>query len=427
MKIKTYNYILNTLLRVAPFFAESVLDESIRKTGHTIDSVSAGEILKILNTEVLPKLSKQKDFVTDSLILANTTTIQTDTNDQILVFDGPLKSDLSFDPDTKRLQELGFIKTIKETYLTTVRDIKIDESVYKVSITPLFDQNRKIIGTLSTVANLTLQREIEEEILHYSENLRSEIEARVEAEDELKESQSLLFHSSKLVALGEMASGIAHEINNPLASIKLSIDLLKKLKSKGLLTDEKVAKEFKSQLELIDRMRNTIISMRKLSRPSEDDDSKFLSVKSVISDVLTLSCEKFTINDIEIRFDETKEDIIIFAQETQLGQVLINLINNAFDEIYDQFQYPWIEIDWKEGQDFSYIMVTDCGLGIPVKNVEKIFNPFVTGKIEKGGTGLGLSISSQILKSHQGHLYVDSDFPNTRFVISLPRKKERVK
>lgn len=217
--------------------------------------------------------------------------------------------------------------------MTTVRDIQIDESVYKVSITPLFDQNRKIIGTLSTVANLTLQRKIEEEILHYNENLRSEIEARVKAEDQFKESESLLFNSSKLVALGEMASGIAHEINNPLASIKLSIDLLKKLKSKGLLTDEKIAKEFKSQLELIDRMRNTIISMRILSRPSEDDDSKLLSVKSVISDVLSFSCEKFTINDIEIRFDETKEDIIIFAQETQLAQVLINLISNAFDDV----------------------------------------------------------------------------------------------
>lgn len=422
MKLKTYKYILNTLLRVAPFFAESVLDESIRKAGHTIDSVSAGEMLKILNTEVLPKLSKQKDFLTDSLILANTTTIQTDTNDEILYFDGPLKTSLGDDFNIENLQRLGFVKKVRDTYLTTVREIQIEESVFKVSISPLFDKDKKIIGTLSTVTNLSLQREIEEEILHYSENLRSEIEARIDAEDELKDNQTLLFHSSKLVALGEMASGIAHEINNPLASIKLSIDLLRKLKEKGLLTDEKIEKEFKSQLVLIDRMKNTIISMRKLSRPSDDDDFKFISAKQVINDVLTLSCEKFTLNDIDIRFDESKEDMMIFAQETQLGQVLINLINNAFDEIYDQFQDPWIEIDWREGQEFSYIMVTDCGLGIPSKSVEKIFNPFFTGKIEKGGTGLGLSISNQILKSHQGHLYVDSDFPNTRFVISLPRK-----
>lgn len=423
MKVKTYKYILNTLLRVAPFFAESVLNEAIRKSGHTIDSVSAGEMLKILTSEVLPKLSKQKEFKTDSLILANTTTIQTDANNEIISFEGPLKESLDEGYSVADLLTLGFVKRIKDTYLTTVREIQVDENVFKVSISPIFAQSKKIIGTLSTVTNLSLQREIEEEIIHYSESLRNEIEARVEAEEELKENQSLLFHSSKLVALGEMASGIAHEINNPLASIKLSIDLLKKLKEKGLLTDEKIAKEFNSQLELIDRIRNTIISMRKLSRPSDDDDFKFISVKQVISDVLTLSCEKFTVNDIDIRFDETKEDMLIFAQETQLGQVLINLINNAFDEIYDQFQDPWIEIDFQEGQEFSYIMVTDCGLGIPSKNVEKIFNPFFTGKMEKGGTGLGLSISSQILKSHQGHLYVDSDFSNTRFVISLPRKR----
>ncbi len=423
MKIKTYKYILNTLLRVAPFFAESVLDEAIRKAGHTIDSVSAGEMLKILNSEVLPKLSKQKDFLTDSLILANTSTIQTDINNEILIFEGPLKENLPENYTVLDLQDLGFIKRLKDTYLTTVREIQIEDNIFKVSISPIFDPNKKIIGTLSTITNLSLQREIEEEIIHYSESLRREIEARIEAEDELKENQSLLFHSSKLVALGEMASGIAHEINNPLASIKLSIDLMKKLRDRDLLTEEKVEKETKSQLELIDRISNTIISMRKLSRPSDDDGTKFLSVKQVINDVLTLSCEKFTLNDIDIRFDETKEDILIYAQETQLGQVLINLINNAFDEIYDQFQDPWIEIDWNEGQEFSYIMVTDCGLGIPNKSIEKIFNPFYTGKIEKGGTGLGLSISSQILKSHQGHLYVDSDFPNTRFVISLPRKR----
>jgi len=424
VKIDTYNYILNTLLRVAPFFAGTVLDQSIEKAGHTVDSISAGEMLKILKSEVLPKLSENKDYITDSLILANTTTIQTNTQNQIIHIDGPLKATLDDEPSFNSLKAMGFLNDYRESYKTTVREIELDGNIFKVSISPVYNNEKVIIGTLSTIANLSLQREIEDEIIHYSENIRKEVDARLEAEDELKENQSLLFHSSKLVALGEMASGIAHEINNPLASIKLSINLISKLIDKNKLTEEKLQKELKSQLGLVDRISNTIISMKKLSRPSNDDDFNFVSVKQVINDVVTLSGEKFIVNDVDLRVDYDKEDITVFAQETQLGQVLINLINNAYDEIYDQFQDPWIEIDWYQTDAFNFITVTDCGPGIPVESAQKIFNPFYTGKMEKGGTGLGLSISSQILKSHHGALYIDHDYPNTRFVISLPINNE---
>tara|TARA_Y100000590_G_scaffold291056_1_gene327631 strand:- start:10316 stop:11593 length:1278 start_codon:yes stop_codon:yes gene_type:complete len=424
VKIDTYNYILNTLLRVAPFFAGTVLDQSIEKAGHTVDSISAGEMLKILKSEVLPKLSENKDYITDSLILANTTIIQTNTANEIIHIDGPLKATLEDEPSFNSLKAMGFLNDYRESYKTTVREIELDSNIFKVSISPVYNNEKVIVGTLSTIANLSLQREIEDEIIHYSENIRKEVDARLEAEDELKENQSLLFHSSKLVALGEMASGIAHEINNPLASIKLSIDLINKLIDKNKLTEEKLQKELKSQLGLIDRISNTIISMKKLSRPSNDDDFNFVSVKQVISDVVTLSGEKFIINDVDLRVDYDKKDITVYAQETQLGQVLINLINNAYDEIYDQFQDPWIEVDWYQTDAFNFITVTDCGLGIPLESAQKIFNPFYTGKMEKGGTGLGLSISSQILKSHHGALYIDHDYPNTRFVISLPIRNE---
>lgn len=420
MKIETYNYILNTLLRVAPFFAGSVLDQCIKKSGHTISSISAGEMLKILNTDVLPKLSKNKDHLTDSLVLANTTTIQLGKENEIIFSNGPLKTSLENGFDFENLYRLGFVLPIKECSITTVREIEIDKDIFKVSISPIYNEQMSITGTISTATNLSLQREIELEILSYNENLRKEIDARIEAEDELRENQSLLFHSSKLVALGEMASGIAHEINNPLASLKLSIDLLKKLKQKGKISPEKIDDQFKVQLVLIDRINNTIQSMKKLSRPSGDVDFKKVSIKQVISDVLTLCGEKFTINDVEIRYDHNKEDIEVYAQETQLGQVLINLINNSFDEIYDQYKNPWIEIDWYSTETFFFITITDCGLGIPTETVEKIFNPFFSGKIEKGGTGLGLSISSQIMKSHKGDLYVDLEYPHTRFVLSLP-------
>lgn len=423
MRLSNYNYILNTLLRVAPFFAGTVLDQSIKKAGHTVDSISAGEMLKILRADVIPKLSEHKEFLTDSIAVANTSVLQTNTKNEIIHIEGPFTNYFE-DPCFEQLVKLGFLKPLKKSFSTTVREIEFEGSLFKVSISPVYSETKSITGTVSTIANVSLQKEIEEEILHYSDNLRKEVDARLEAEDELKESQSLLFHSSKLVALGEMASGIAHEINNPLASIKLSIDLIKKLTEKEILTDEKLSKELHRQLELVDRISNTILSMKKLSRPSNDDDFKMLSVKQVISDVLTLSGEKFLVNDVDLRIDDSKEDIHVFAQETQLGQVIVNLINNAFDEIYDQFQEPWIELDWYKTDCFIYVTVTDCGLGIPIESAEKIFNPFFTGKMDKGGTGLGLSISSQIMKSHNGQLYIDHEYPNTRFVISLPIKNE---
>lgn len=422
MRIETYNYILNTLLRVAPFFAGAILDEAIKKTGHTVDTISAGEMLKIIKAEVLPKLSEDKDVITDSLILANTSTIQTDIENNIVHIDGPFSNRVEESCTFESMKKNGFVEEIKNLSTTKVREIVINENIFRVSISPIFDKNKVITGALSTVSNLTLQREIEDEIVSYSENLRKEIDARIDAEDELKQNQTLLFHSSKLVALGEMASGIAHEINNPLASLKLSVTLIKKLREKEKLTDRKLEEEFKSQLELIDRMSNTINSMRKLSRPSSTDDFRHVSLRQIIKDVMVLSGEKLIINDVDVRIDPSKADIDIFCQETQIGQVIINLINNAFDEIVDQFQEPWIEIDWHQAVDNTYITITDCGHGIPMEKADKIFNPFYTGKISRGGTGLGLSISNQILKAHQGHLYIDNDHPNTRFVLSIPNK-----
>lgn len=424
MKIKTYHYILNTLLKVSPSFASSVLDDAIKKAGHTIGSISAGEMLKVLRSQVAPRLCKDKSFLTDSLSLASTCTIQTNKSDAITYAAGFFGSSFTKASSFDELYNLGLVQKVSEAAQTVIRDIQIKDEYYKVSISPIFNDDLSITGTISTITGLNLQREIDLEIINYSENLRSEIDARMQAEDELRESQSVLFYSSKLVALGEMATGIAHEINNPLASISLSIDLLKKLKSKNMLTDEKFSKLLKNQVKLIDRIKNTIFSMKKLSRPTSSDITIFekVSLKSIIDDVLAISLEKFVVNDVELRYDRSKPDMTFYGQETQIAQVLINLINNSYEEVYDSYQEPWIEIDWNQTDSFCFIAVTDCGPGIPADLSNKIFNPFFSSKVSQGGTGLGLSISSKIIKAHGGDLYIDLEYPNTRFVISLPRK-----
>ncbi len=237
-------------------------------------------------------------------------------------------------------------------------------------------------------------------------------------EELIKDQQARMISSAKLSSLGEMASGIAHEINNPLAIIKgKAYQILKRLDSGEVNVDflsKEVSKIEQNSLRIV----KIIKGLRTFSRHGEADPFKATSFRAILDDVLELCHERFRYQGVELKIsgDLNTE---IRCQETQLAQVLLNLINNAHDAVVNK-NSPWVHIHAENDGDSLRVTVTDSGEGISEEIAQKIMQPFFTTKEVGVGTGLGLSISKGIIEMHGGRLYLDQNCPNTRFVIDLP-------
>lgn len=248
--------------------------------------------------------------------------------------------------------------------------------------------------------------------------LGSDITKLKETEKLMEEEQ--LVNSSKMAALGEMASGIAHEVNNPLSIIIMKIAQLRRKFEESSLTEEELNDGLIKVAFTAQRIGNVVKGLSAISRNAEFDPMKKVSIASVIEDTLQLCRERFKANLIDLEADvENIREIEIEAKAPQIMQVLLNLLNNAFDAV-SPLPEKWINLKAKINHDYVEIHITDSGKGIPDPLLGKIMQPFFTTKDPGKGTGLGLSISKGIIEEHQGHIYYKRNSPNTCFVIELP-------
>lgn len=219
---------------------------------------------------------------------------------------------------------------------------------------------------------------------------------------------------SRLSALGEMAGGVAHEINNPLTIIAMGVDHV--LSAPG---SEQFHPKLTRVRAAVDRISKIVQGMRTLSRRGEADRPQLVSLDSVIQTTLDVCAERFKYTGIVIeRTGNTS--VSVLGNPVQLSQVLLNLLNNSRDAL-EAVDDKWIRIDVSEKDGTASLVVTDSGKGIDVPTQQKLFQPFFTTKKVGKGTGLGLSVSARIMKSHQGELRYDATCGNTRFIMSLPR------
>ena len=233
--------------------------------------------------------------------------------------------------------------------------------------------------------------------------------------------QNLKLHeAARMAALGEMAAGIAHEVNNPLAIIIGSAELIKMQLHKPNLDLSKVENFADKIISAAKRAAKIIISMKSLSRKSDDDPKSPSSLSSVVTDALALYRDRFNHSGIKITL-QLKDSPVFLGRPAQIGQVLTNLLSNAHDGIMSSSSgEKWVDINSYVEEDYCYVTITDSGTGIPIHIAEKIMQPFFTTKDVGKGTGLGLSISQRIISDHLGELTIDSKCPNTKFVIKLP-------
>lgn len=285
----------------------------------------------------------------------------------------------------------------------------------------------KVYGTL--LASMKINpNDLKKQIILYQEKEKlmvketKQLEELVERKSmELEEQRNINVHMSKLSALGEMAAGIAHEINNPLTIIGSCTWLIQKLAEKGNADKQLLLKYCHEIEKTITRISKIIIGLKTVSRDATNEDFEQAKIGDVINDVLLLCSERYNSHGIALKID--LDDVffhtLINCRRVQLSQVFLNLFGNSFDAI-ECLSEKWICIDGEKTNDKLVLRFSDSGSGIPKEIQEKIFQPFFTTKEIGKGTGLGLSISNSIIKKHQGDFYIDNNVPHTCFVIVLP-------
>ena len=229
-----------------------------------------------------------------------------------------------------------------------------------------------------------------------------------------------VMQSSKLASLGEMASGVAHELNTPLAAILLNAEMAAE-ELREITPPSGDAIVYLAEIaEIAERMGRIISGLKNFARDSEHEHFEQLRLSDCVEDALRLCEQRIRASKIELSCDLSElAGVVLPARGIQLSQAVLNLLNNAFDAAQDQDK-KWIRVETRFSGESIEILVTDSGSGISPSDQERLFEPFYTTKDYGKGTGLGLSISKGIAQAHNGDIFYDTTSVNTRFVLRLP-------
>ncbi len=285
------------------------------------------------------------------------------------------------------------------------------------------------IGHLATTFNKMIDslKQSRDEIEEYNRNLEQKI---VERTLELEEIQQQLVQSEKLSAIGQLAAGVAHELNNPLGGIlgyaQFTLEKLQKSKNTGV-SSQNVEKYIKYLIDIetqAKRCKTIVQNLLRFSRTSRTSEFSDVNVNQVIEDTLTFMEHQLHMNQIELEIELDEALPLIQGNTGQLQQVLTNLVINAMHasppesliKIISRYSPPLGEFDGT-----VEMLIQDTGSGIREEDLKKIFEPFFTTKQVGKGTGLGLSVSYGIVKDHGGEIKVKSEMgEGSTFIITLP-------
>ncbi len=248
--------------------------------------------------------------------------------------------------------------------------------------------------------------------------LYQELQERIEAQ---RQAESNLIRSARLAAVGEMAAGVAHELNNPLTTVTGFVELV--------LEDLPAGSTARADLQLVLqeslRARGVVRRLLDFSRPSESRRVR-TNISELARLVLTLVRHLVRTNGVTPLLELQPELPWVSVDPNQIQQVILNLVHNALQSMPSGGDLTIrTEIKLRDEDEWVTISVQDSGEGISPENLERIFEPFFTTRGDRKGTGLGLSVSYGIIKSHNGFIEVESGLhQGSLFTVYLPKGEE---
>src|SRR6266576_2203088 len=256
-------------------------------------------------------------------------------------------------------------------------------------------------------------------MIHIMGDLRETTAEMQRREQELRDKQEQLVQAGKLATLGELTTGVAHELNNPLNNIGLFVGNAVDLIELAVTEKGQIVRELGHAMQQVSKATEIISHLRTFGRAAPVSREP-ISLRQVIERALSLMREQLRLREIEVTVDLGLEEPVVLGNAIQLEQVFINLLTNARDAVAEAPRKA-IRIAGSTGSGAVEVSLADSGHGIPPGLERRIFDPFFTTKEVGKGTGLGLSITYGIINEHGGTISVVSPpGEGATFLINLP-------
>ena len=336
----------------------------------------------------------------------------------------------------------------REKSTAEYRFIKPDGSIVWVlgyAVPEIVDN--KIMGYIGTITDITEKKKIENELEKHRHHLEFLVQERTEelatSNEELlstneelhnqreeleavllnlQNTQKQLINAEKMASLGVLASGVAHEINNPLNFIKGGVFGLEQYFDENLKEHKDEVSDLIDGINTgVDRAADIVTSLNHYSR-RDDTNVIECDIHSIIDNCLVILRNQIK-DRIQIKKNYTSKSHLLYGNEGSLHQAMLNILSNAVQAIEES---GVIDINTSLSKQIVTILVSDTGSGIHSENMSKIFDPFFTTKEQGKGTGLGLSITHNIIEEHNGTIELESNIGRGSIVtIKLPLKKQK--
>ncbi|MEA1916021.1 MAG: hybrid sensor histidine kinase/response regulator [Campylobacterota bacterium] len=318
----------------------------------------------------------------------------------------------------RRLKSSDISKNIPVIFISAMDDISDKVKAFSVGgidyVTKPFEPEEVLARINTHITLRTLQKELQSQNIILKELMKKQ-----------QEQEHMLIEQSKMAAMGEMISAIAHQWRQPLNTLALYIQDIEGAYEDDALNDKYINNTISQSMKQINFMSSTIDDFRNFFTPNKDKEH-FLVMEQINK---TIDLLKAQLKSHHITISVKGDDVTLFGLAHELQQVVLNLINNSKDAIITSQEKnsaldAKIEITCSKNSEFFELIVADNGCGIESNIIEKIFEPYFTTKFPKHGTGVGLYMVKEIVENHYlGSIEVTSSNNQTEFKIKIPYLK----
>ena len=315
--------------------------------------------------------------------------------------------------NTVKYFDKGEIAALDRHEITDASIINEMKRLEMFFVFPIF-KDRKLTGLLTlgkSRRGMRLPADCLEQLMIIANQISSAM-AKAELIQEKLQLERKMYENEKLSSLGRLSTSVAHEVKNPLSSIKAIVQVLKE----DFRNEAKTQKSLSIIVEEIDRLTKVVNQLLVFAKPHGDSKTN-VKISDLINKVLVVLRHEAKMNNIAIHLDVPNDLPLITADEGSLTEVFFNIIHNAIQAMSEGGKLT-ISITYEQKNDYIRVVFEDNGTGISQEDIGKIFEPFYTTK--QMGTGLGLAIVKKKLEEVRGLIHVESENSKTRFIVNIP-------